>query len=414
MAHDDEFARMAYWLWENRKVRIITGDKEGSNIRKKDPDIIKGIFALNLGKGDMYGLENIPQTEDHSILLGAADNFRGRGAGKVNQDGAEQAKKESKKIVGTIREYGNVYSADAILVIASTAGGTGSGSVGVIVDMLKDEFKKPVYAMLVLPFRSDYDDADSVVNTATCLKRVLENSKADAVFIIDNERFVRKSDSMKVNYLLINRRIVDSFMDILSVGEETGVNYIGEVLDANDLIRVLKGHTAIGVSFKDVPPRPKEKAGIFGRGNPRHISATQAQIERARNAVDEALGELSVGCDFTHKDSGLALYDAGGVIGLFSGPAEEATEEIISMMDSVLAEKVPDAKRRKGTYPGRSSNTIGVTVILTDIGEGALMDQVKWFYEEALKYKDKINERSAKRKDNWGSVKRVGEDLPSL
>ena len=93
----DEFARMAYWLWENRKVRIITGDKEGSNIRKKDPDIIKGIFALNLGKGDMYGLENIPQTEDHSILLGAADNFRGRGAGKVNQDGAEQAKKESKK-----------------------------------------------------------------------------------------------------------------------------------------------------------------------------------------------------------------------------------------------------------------------------------------------------------------------------
>src|SRR5918999_1565939 len=170
-----------------------------------------GIFAVNLGAGDLYGLQNIPQTDDHTILLGTTDEFRGRGAGKVNADGAEQARRNAKKITGTIRDHGDVYGADAVLVIGTTAGGTGSGSVGVIVDLLKEEFKKPVYAMLVLPFQSQYDEPDSVINTATCLKKVLDNSKADAVILVDNQKFVRKSESMGVNYSLINRPLQTHF-----------------------------------------------------------------------------------------------------------------------------------------------------------------------------------------------------------
>ena len=73
---------------------------------------------------------------------------------RSNADGAEQARRGAHKIVSTIRDHGDVPSADAIMVIATTAGGTGSGSVGVIVDLLKDAFKKPVYALLVLPFEN--------------------------------------------------------------------------------------------------------------------------------------------------------------------------------------------------------------------------------------------------------------------
>ena len=188
----DEFAAMGEWVWKNRRVRIFTGDE-------RDP-IYKGVFAVNLGAGDLYGLKYIPQTDDHSILIGADNEFRGRGAGKVNADGAEQARKNSRKIVGSIRDEGDVYAADAILVIATTAGGTGSGSVGPIIDMLKDEFKKPVYGMLVLPFENQYDEPDSVINTATCIKKVVENSLAEAVFLVDNQKFVRKGDSMGTNY----------------------------------------------------------------------------------------------------------------------------------------------------------------------------------------------------------------------
>jgi len=241
----DEFVALGKWVWKNRHIRIFTGEED-------DP-VCQGVFAVNLGAGDLYGLNHIPQTEDHTILLGTTDEFRGRGAGKVNADGAEQARRGASKILSTIRDHGNVANADAILVIATTAGGTGSGSVGVIVDLLKESFQKPVYAMLVLPFENQYNDPDSMVNTATCLKRVMENSKADAVFLVDNQKFVRGNQTMGANYDKINRQIADSFIDILCVGEETERRYIGEVLDANDVIRILHGPTAIGRSPRSPP-----------------------------------------------------------------------------------------------------------------------------------------------------------------
>ena len=323
-------------------------------------------------------------------MLGSTDEFRGRGAG-------------------------DVYSADAILVIGTTSGGTGSGSVGVIVDMLKEEFKKPVYAMLVLPFESQYDEPDSVINTATCLKKVLDNSKADAVFLADNQKFVRKNESIGFNYSTINRRIADSFMDILCVGEETDRRFIGEVLDANDVIRILHGPTAIGVSHTQVPP-PK-KAGLIDRfvnsgAEARHFSISKAQIERAQTVVNQALAELSVDCEYIEDNK--VLYDAQNVLGLFSGPAQEATEEIVEMMDSTFADRVPGAGRRKGTYPGRTSDTISVTVLVSNLGEGSAIDKVEWFYREATKMMGDNRDKKRTREDRWGETSRLADLLPNL
>ncbi len=404
----DEFAAMGQWIWKNRRVRIFTGTHP-------DP-IYTGIFAVNLGAGDLYQLQTIPQTDDHSILLGTTDEFRGRGAGKVNKDGAEQARRNAKKITGTMRDHGDVYSADAILVIGTTAGGTGSGSVGVIVDLLKEEFKKPVYAMLVLPFQNQYDEPDSVINTATCLKKVLENSLADAVFLIDKQKFVRKNESMSVNYSLINRRIADSFLDILCVGEETDRRYIGEVLDANDLIRIVQGPCAIGVSHAAVPAQKGSNPLLNllggGNGHGRHFSVSKAQVERAQNVVQQALAEISVDCGYSENDR--VFYDAQHVLGLFSGPAHEATEEIVEMMDNTFAERVPGAGRRKGTYPGRTSDTISVTVMLSNIGRGAAMEKVEWFYRKALKMMGDKQEMTAGREQHWDKVTEAAELLPNL
>ena len=403
----DEFVAMGQWVWRNRRLRLFTG-------MEQDP-IYQGVFAINLGAGDLYGLQHIPQTDDHTILLGSTDEFRGRGAGKVNADGAEQARRNSKKITATIRDHGDVYSADAILVIGTTAGGTGSGSVGVIVDLLKEEFKKPVYAMLVLPFENQYDEPDSVINTATCMKKVLENSKADAVFLVDNQKFVRKNESIGFNFSMINRRIADSFMDILCVGEETDRRFIGEVLDANDVIRILHGPTAIGVSHTQVPP-PK-KAGLLDRfvnngSEARHFSVSKAQIERAQTVVNQALAELSVDCEYVEDNK--VMYDAQNVLGLFSGPPQEATEEIVEMMDSTFAERVPGAGGRKGTYPGRTSDTISVTVVVSNLGEGSAVHKVEWFYREATKMMGDTKDKRRSREDRWEETSRLGDLLPNL
>ena len=402
----DEFVAMGKWVWKNRRIRIFTGDEE-------DP-LSKGVFAVNLGAGDLYGLNHIPQTDDHTILLGTTDEFRGRGAGKVNADGAEQARRGAHKIVSTIRDNGDVPSADAMMVIATTAGGTGSGSVGVIVDLLKEAFKKPVYALLVLPFENQYDDPDSMVNTATCLKRVMDNSSADAVFLVDNQKFVRGNQTMTYNYETMNRKIADSFMDILCVGEETDRRYIGEVLDANDVIRILRGPTAIGISHTTIPKKQTSLLGRFRSAAPKsnHFSVAKNQIERAQNVLHQALGELSIDCELW--ESGEAHYDAQNVLGLFSGPADEATEEIVEMMDNTLAERVPGAGRRKGTYPGRVSDTISFTVIISNIGEGSAMDRIETFFTDATRMLGEVQHKREGREKQWESASKAAAKLPNL
>jgi len=403
----DEFVALGKWVWKNRHIRIFTGSDE-------DP-LTKGVFAVNLGAGDLYGLNHIPQTDDHTILLGTTDEFRGRGAGKVNADGAEQARRGAHKIVSTIRDNGDVPSADAIMVIATTAGGTGSGSIGVIVDLLKEAFKKPVYALLVLPFENQYDDPDSMVNTATCIKRVMDNSSADAVFLVDNQKFVRGNQTMTYNYEVMNRKIADSFMDILCVGEETDRRFIGEVLDANDVIRILKGPTAIGISHT---PIPKKQTSLFGRfkssGGPKanHFSVAKNQIERAQNALHQAMGELSIDCELW--ENGVSHYDAQNVLGLFSGPSDEATEEIVEMMDNTLAESVPGAGRRKGTYPGRISDTISFTVIISNIGEGTAMDKIESFFTDASRMLGEVQHKREGRQKQWETASKAAAQLPNL
>ena len=402
----DEFVALGKWVWKNRHIRIFTGEDD-------DP-VCQGVFAVNLGAGDLYGLNHIPQTEDHTILLGTTDEFRGRGAGKVNADGAEQARRGASKIISTIRDHGNVANADAMLVIATTAGGTGSGSVGVIVDLLKESFQKPVYAMLVLPFENQYNDPDSMVNTATCLKRVMENSQADAVFLVDNQKFVRGNQTMGANYSKINRQIADSFMDILCVGEETERRYIGEVLDANDLIRILHGPTAIGISNTPVPKKSTSFMGrLLGDGaKSKHFSESKTQIERAHNVLHQALAELSIDCEL--RENGHIIYDAQHVLGLFSGPEAEATEEIVEMMDNTLAERVPGAGRRKGTYPGRTSDTISFTVIISNLGRGAAMNRIETFYNEALKMMNEVQHSRKGRARRWEAASKTAAGLPDL
>ena len=256
-------------------------------------------------------------------------------------------------------------------------------------------------------------EPDSMVNTATCLKRVLHNSKADAVFLIDNQKFVRKSAEVGVNLAQINRRIADSFVDLLCVGEETDRRYIGEVLDANDVIRIVRGPCAIGVSHTDVPKKPGFiKSLLTSKETSKHFSNSKARVERAQNVVHQALAELSI--DSEVERNGQTYYDAANVLGLFSGPAREATEEIIEMMDNCFADRVPGAGRRKGTYPGRTSDTIAVTVIITNIGEGAAMERIEWFTERATHMLSAVKEKRESREKAWEVATRLADDVPLL
>ena len=128
--------------------------------------------------------------------------------------------------------------------------------------------------------------------------------------------------------------------------------------------------------------------------------------------MHQALGELSIDCELW--EDGRTSYDAHNVLGLFAGPSSEATEEIVEMMDNNLSELVPGAGRRKGTYPGRVSDTISFTVIISNIGRGAAMDKIEHLYTEATKMLGEVKHAKEGREKQWEVATKSAALLPDL
>ena len=194
----DEFARMGKRAHRERRVEIVTD-----------------AFAVNTDAADLSGLSCIKSDYRHRILIGGRKTS-GHGVGKINEVAAEIAKADADKVIEAIRVAKRFYESDAFLLVASTAGGTGSGSIPVITSVIKQRYSdKPVYVLLVLPFEHEKQtEHRTIYNTATCLKSV--NDVADAVFLVDNQRYIKKDSSLKSNMTRINKLMVEPFYDFFA------------------------------------------------------------------------------------------------------------------------------------------------------------------------------------------------------
>ncbi|MFQ5924622.1 MAG: cell division protein FtsZ, partial [Dehalococcoidia bacterium] len=225
----DEFALMGKRASTHRGIEVITG-----------------AFAVNSDEADLTGLTTIRSDFQHRILLGGRKTG-GHGVGKINEFGAQLIREGVDKIIDAIRTTKRFYETDAFLIIGSASGGTGSGGLPVVVEAVKDRYlDKPVYALVVLPFEhEEHNEERCIYNTATCLKSTYE--VADAVFLIDNQRYLRKDSTLISNMGNINKQMVEPFYNLLCAGEEKKRKRIGaRVVDAGDIIQTLGGWTVIG------------------------------------------------------------------------------------------------------------------------------------------------------------------------
>ena len=165
---------------------------------KRGMTIVTGAFAVNSDAADLGGLVNIPKDARHRILIGSRQTG-GHGVGKINEIGADIARQDADKIIEAIRSTKNFFETDAFLLIAGSAGGTGSGAISVVSQHLKERYlDKPIYNLVVLPFEHEESTEErTVFNVATCLKSC--RSVADAVILVDNQRYVRKDSSVQNN-----------------------------------------------------------------------------------------------------------------------------------------------------------------------------------------------------------------------
>ena len=330
----DEFARMGMKARIQRKINIITG-----------------AFAVNTDIADLTGLSTIKPDYRHRILIGG-QKTSGHGVGKVNELGAEIAKEDSDKIIDAIRTTELFPETDAFLVVAGAAGGTGSGAIPTVTQYLKERYiDKPIYNLIVLPFQHEEEiEGRTIYNSATCLKSAY--LVADAVILIDNQRYIRKDFSIRSNLAQINASIAEPFYNLLCTGEEKKSRYIGSrMLDAGDIIQTLSGWTILGHGKSPIPRFNisfKEKHGFREKAS---------ESQKGVQAMDKAVGELSLQCK--PADAGRGLY-------LLSAPPEEMDMNLIKELGGYLKTIATEAVLRTGDYP-REKGSFTVTVILSEL-----------------------------------------------
>ena len=374
----DEFARLNGRARRHRGIEIVTG-----------------AFAVNTDAADLTGLSTIRPDYKHRILIGGRIT-RGHGVGKINELGAEIAREDSDKVVDAIRATRHFAESDAFLLCAGAAGGTGSGSLPIITQLIKERHAdKPVYNLIVLPFEHEEQNEErTIYNSATCLKSA--SAVADAVIVIDNQRYIKKDASLRNNMAKINALIVEPFYNLLCAGEEKKRKHIGaRTLDAGDIMQTLAGWTVIGYGQSLLPliKLPFERK--------RHFRKKSTETSLGIQAMDEAISELSLTCN--PRDANRALY-------LLGAPASEMNMDLVKELGDYLRDICPKAIIRNGDYP-RERGVLGVTVILSELDT---VKKVTDLYQESTcvigVMQKKQEEIACKLKD----IEDAGKKIPSL
>jgi cell division GTPase FtsZ len=374
----DEFARL------NGRAR----GRRGMNI-------ITGAFAVNTDAADLSGLTGISKDHRHRILIGGRKTG-GHGVGKINELGAEIAKEDADKIVDAIRTTKGFFETDAFLLIAGSAGGTGSGAISVLTQFLKERYiDKPIWDLVVLPFEHEESTEErTVFNVATCLKSCY--SVADAVFLVDNQRYVRKDSSIQTNVTKINSMIAEPFYNLLCAGEEKKSKYIGaKLLDAGDIIQTVVGWTVVGYGKTMAPlfKLPIELRSDFRKKG--------SEIQKGIQAMDEAISELSLKCN--PADCRRALY-------LVSGPAKEMNMDMVKEIGDYMRDIAPEAIIRNGDYP-RERGLVDVTVLLSELSD---VEKVRDYYIRSTDLIPEFKKRQEETEDKLKALEDVSRDIPSL
>jgi cell division GTPase FtsZ len=375
----DQFARL------NMKARA-----------ERKASIAPVVIGANTDQADLTGLRYIRNDYMHRILMGLRQTL-GHGVGKINELGAQLAKEDGDKVMEGLKNARDFYETHAFLVVAGAAGGTGSGALPVICKMVKERYlNKPLYALAVLPFEhEEYSEARSVYNTATCLKSTFET--ADAVFLADNQRYVRKDSSLINNMERINRMVAEPFYDFLCAGEVTKRKYVGaRTIDAGDIIASLEGWTAIGIGRTQLPsfrfPWEINKRGFRDK-------ATESF--RGSQSLDATLSDLSVAC--SPQDASKAVY-------IISGPAKELNLDMVKSLSDQICELSPNSVIRGGDFPGEK-HFIDVTLILSQL---SFVPRIKDFYEKATRYSEEYREQIESTQQKIQALSELGRSLPNL
>jgi len=341
-------------------------------------EIVTAALAVTANAADFASLSPAEDELLPIIILGGDEVFS-RSPGETNELAAEIAREESEKVIEAVEPALRSGEMDAFMLIAAAAGGTGSGLIPALTRSLKEYCPtKPAYNLIILPFvREEMEKPVTVYNAGACLKSVY--LAADAVFLIDNQRYVTDNAAPEDTLNQINAKAAAPFYNLLCAGEERNPGNIGgKVLDAGDIIQSLAGWTVVG---RGTDQKERTLLGVKGQAlfpglvpdGKRAVGSQLATVEKGIRLVSEALDELSLDCN--PQEAARALY-------LLTAPPESMHISLLKELGGSLKRVAPEATIRGGDYP-RRGRAMELSLILSELGD---INRVTELFSKAIDY----------------------------
>ena len=208
------------------KYMVIGVGNAGSQVAVQAMKFGFPVIVINSSDKDLG--KNVITNKIPALIIGGR-----RGAGR-NRDTAKQFLKDDlQKIFSTEGFIHTVQESDVIFVVASTAGGTGSGCAPLLVNRLQKMFPQKIIIFYgILPKNSEAPQAQ--FNTLECLKEVTNKKSPMTYMLADLSAY--ENDAAEVAYEKICNYIANT-MCVLR-GDTTHESPYG-MIDENDLVTII-------------------------------------------------------------------------------------------------------------------------------------------------------------------------------
>lgn len=340
-------------------------------------NIIRGAIAVNTAKGDLQGLDHLP--EDHRILIGQS-RVNGHGVGADNELGATIADEDISEVQGALDSV-PVHEVDAFLVVAGLGGGTGSGGAPVIARHLKQIHTEPVYGLGILP-GSD-EGGIYTLNAARSLKTFVD--EVDNLMLFDNDAWRSAGESVEAGFDAINDELVRQFGTLFRAGEiQAGSDVAESVVDSSEIINTLSGGGISSIGYAEVDVDEPDRGGVlarFRRNTDDNIDSTET-TNRITSLVRKAtLGRLTLPCEVGGTERALLVV---------AGPPAYLNRKGIEHSRKWLEEQTGSMEVRGGDYPRRGEGTVAAIVVLGDVTNVPRVKELQQVAIEAQQRKDEL------------------------